>query len=80
MLSNLVGNLTAELLGLNGYIRPYSRVIDRDIFYGVNYASAGAGIRDETGQHLVLIYFFFINLAALWCLFFCIIVDFCSTL
>ncbi|ESW19957.1 hypothetical protein PHAVU_006G169000 [Phaseolus vulgaris] len=45
-------DVVAELLGLNGYIRPYSRVIDRDIFYGVNYASAGAGIRDETGQHL----------------------------
>jgi len=71
-------NLTAQQLGLNGYIAPFSRARDRDIFYGVNYASAGAGISDETGQHLVLIQFFFSS--SIWCLFLCIIIDLCSTL
>ncbi|CAJ1962073.1 unnamed protein product [Sphenostylis stenocarpa] len=49
---NTYVDVVAQLLGLNGYIQAFSRASYRDIFYGVNYASAGAGIRDETGKHL----------------------------
>ncbi|KAK7412519.1 hypothetical protein VNO78_03983 [Psophocarpus tetragonolobus] len=45
-------DVIAELLGFNDYIRPYSRASGRDILNGVNYASAAAGIREETGQQL----------------------------
>ncbi|XP_022643055.1 GDSL esterase/lipase At5g45670 [Vigna radiata var. radiata] len=45
-------DIIAERLGFSSYIAPFSRASDRDIFSGVNYASAGAGISDETGQHL----------------------------
>ncbi|KAG4977719.1 hypothetical protein AAZX31_13G205200 [Glycine max] len=45
-------DVIAELLGLAGFIRPYASAGARDIFYGVNYASAASGIRDETGQQL----------------------------
>ncbi|BAT87265.1 hypothetical protein LR48_Vigan09g227300 [Vigna angularis] len=47
-----VVDIIAERLGLSSYIAPFSRANDRNIFSGVNYASAGAGIIDETGQHL----------------------------
>ena len=57
-----VGNLkilfhiyTAELLGFDDYIPPYVSASGQDILKGVNYASAAAGIREETGQHLVTI-------------------------
>ncbi|KAH7836889.1 hypothetical protein Vadar_007024 [Vaccinium darrowii] len=43
---------TAEQLGFNGYIPPYATARGRNILRGVNYASAAAGIRDETGQQL----------------------------
>ncbi|KAL2473716.1 GDSL esterase/lipase [Forsythia ovata] len=42
----------AELLGFNGSIPPYANARGRDILKGVNYASAAAGIRAETGQQL----------------------------
>ncbi|WVY94866.1 hypothetical protein V8G54_033954 [Vigna mungo] len=42
----------AELLGFNGYISPFATARGRDILRGVNYASAAAGIREETGQQL----------------------------
>ncbi|CAN7034037.1 hypothetical protein IGI04_031902 [Brassica rapa subsp. trilocularis] len=42
----------AELLGFNDYIPAYSSVRGRQILTGVNYASAAAGIRDETGRQL----------------------------
>ncbi|XP_057948466.1 GDSL esterase/lipase At1g29670-like [Malania oleifera] len=45
-------DVLAELLGFNGYIPPYATARGRDILKGVNYASAAAGIRDETGQQL----------------------------
>ncbi|KAK7412520.1 hypothetical protein VNO78_03984 [Psophocarpus tetragonolobus] len=44
-------DVIAQLLGLN-YIPPFANVGVRDIFNGVNYGSAAAGIREETGQHL----------------------------
>jgi hypothetical protein len=50
------GNLTAELLGFDDYIPPYASASDDAILKGVNYASAAAGIREETGRQLVCIY------------------------
>lgn len=40
-------------MGFDDYIHPYSSARGQDILRGVNYASAAAGIRDETGQQLV---------------------------
>ncbi|KAF2314629.1 hypothetical protein GH714_028076 [Hevea brasiliensis] len=45
-------DVIAELLGFNGYIPPYVTASGRDILSGVNYASAAAGIREETGRQL----------------------------
>ncbi|CAL0306482.1 unnamed protein product [Lupinus luteus] len=42
----------AELLGFDDYIPPYASATGEDILRGVNYASAAAGIREETGQQL----------------------------
>ena len=43
----------AELLEFDDYIPPYATATNEQISTGVNYASGGAGIRDETGSHLV---------------------------
>ncbi|KAK3001107.1 hypothetical protein RJ639_021433 [Escallonia herrerae] len=43
----------AELLGFDDYIPPYATASGEGILKGVNYASAAAGIRDETGRQLV---------------------------
>jgi phospholipase/lecithinase/hemolysin len=45
-------DVIAELLGFNGYIPAYNTVSGRQILSGVNYASAAAGIREETGRQL----------------------------
>ena len=45
--------ITAELLGFDSYIPAYTQARGQAILKGVNYASAAAGIRDETGQQLV---------------------------
>ncbi|GAA0186763.1 hypothetical protein Leryth_000193 [Lithospermum erythrorhizon] len=45
-------DVISELLGFDGYIPPYANARGEDILRGVNYASAAAGIRDETGQQL----------------------------
>ncbi|XP_059664684.1 GDSL esterase/lipase At5g45670-like [Cornus florida] len=45
-------DVIAELLGFDDYIPPYASARGQDILKGVNYASAAAGIRDETGQQL----------------------------
>ncbi|KAG9448137.1 hypothetical protein H6P81_014265 [Aristolochia fimbriata] len=42
----------AELLGFDDYIPPYSAASPNQLLTGVNFASAAAGIRDETGQQL----------------------------
>uniref|UniRef100_A0A5B7AP81 GDSL esterase/lipase n=2 Tax=Davidia involucrata TaxID=16924 RepID=A0A5B7AP81_DAVIN len=42
----------AEQLGFDDYIPPYATARGQDILGGVNYASAAAGIRAETGQQL----------------------------
>lgn len=44
---------SAELLGFDDYIPPYATARGEQILRGVNYASAAAGIRSETGQQLV---------------------------
>ncbi|XP_050290174.1 GDSL esterase/lipase At5g45670-like [Quercus robur] len=45
-------DVIAQLLGFDDYIPPYVSASGQDILKGVNYASAAAGIRDETGQQL----------------------------
>ncbi|KAF8413650.1 hypothetical protein HHK36_001642 [Tetracentron sinense] len=45
-------DVIAQLLGFNNFIPPYAMTRGQDILKGVNYASAAAGIRDETGQQL----------------------------
>ncbi|GLT68090.1 hypothetical protein SLA2020_403500 [Shorea laevis] len=45
-------DVIAELLGFDDYIPPYVSARGQDILKGVNYASAAAGIREETGQQL----------------------------
>ncbi|ESR62822.1 hypothetical protein CICLE_v10015686mg [Citrus x clementina] len=45
-------DVIAQLLGFDGYIPPYSAARGQDILRGVNYASAAAGIREETGRQL----------------------------
>ncbi|KAI4295351.1 hypothetical protein L6164_035405 [Bauhinia variegata] len=45
-------DIVAELLGFDQYIPPYSTTRGNDILKGVNYASAAAGIREETGRQL----------------------------
>ncbi|KAF7803246.1 GDSL esterase/lipase [Senna tora] len=45
-------DVIAELLGFDDYIPPYATARGQDILRGVNYASAAAGIREETGQQL----------------------------
>lgn len=45
--------ITAELLGFDHFIPPFANTGGSDILQGVNYASGAAGIRNETGKHLV---------------------------
>ncbi|CAI0475455.1 unnamed protein product [Linum tenue] len=45
-------DVITELLGFDDYIPPYSAATGKDVLKGVNYASAAAGIRDDTGRHL----------------------------
>ncbi|KAF8411102.1 hypothetical protein HHK36_003641 [Tetracentron sinense] len=45
-------DVIAQLLGFDDFIPPYAQANDQDVLRGVNYASAAAGIRDETGQQL----------------------------
>ncbi|CAI0560726.1 unnamed protein product [Linum tenue] len=46
------GLTTAEQLGFDDYIPPYVTASGQDVLGGVNYASAAAGIREETGRQL----------------------------
>ena len=46
----------AQLLGFDKLIPPFETANDSDILQGVNYASGAAGIRQETGNHLVIIW------------------------
>ncbi|KAL1559729.1 GDSL esterase/lipase-like isoform X1 [Salvia divinorum] len=42
----------AQMLGFNDFIPPFAEVQDAVLSNGVNYASGGAGILSETGEHL----------------------------
>ncbi|XP_010273430.2 PREDICTED: GDSL esterase/lipase At4g18970-like [Nelumbo nucifera] len=44
-------DVIAQLLGFDDYIPPYATTGGQDLLKGVNFASAAAGIRDETGRH-----------------------------
>lgn len=46
--------IAGEHLNFEEYIPTYATVTDQQISKGVNYASGGSGIRDETGSHLVI--------------------------
>ncbi|GAB2212433.1 hypothetical protein Droror1_Dr00020399 [Drosera rotundifolia] len=48
-------DLIGDLMGLENYILPFSNASGQQILQGVNYASGSAGIRNETGQHVVSI-------------------------
>ncbi|KAL7142553.1 hypothetical protein ABFS83_08G131000 [Erythranthe nasuta] len=45
-------DVVAELLGFDDLIPPYATARGEQVLKGVNYASAAAGIRSETGQQL----------------------------
>ncbi|XXG90344.1 hypothetical protein AAC387_Pa12g2130 [Persea americana] len=45
-------DVIAELLGFDNYIPPYTTARGEEILTGVNFASAAAGIREETGRQL----------------------------
>ncbi|XP_038722589.1 GDSL esterase/lipase At5g45670-like [Tripterygium wilfordii] len=45
-------DFVAELLGFDSIIGPYASANGDEILQGVNYASAAAGIREETGRQL----------------------------
>ncbi|KAF5736282.1 GDSL esterase/lipase [Tripterygium wilfordii] len=44
--------IAAQLLGFGKFIPPFATAKGNEILEGVNYASGGSGIRDETGQIL----------------------------
>ncbi|PKI53584.1 GDSL esterase/lipase At5g45670-like [Punica granatum] len=45
-------DVLTDLLGFKQYIPPFPKAIGRQLLQGVNYASAGSGIRQETGKDL----------------------------
>ena len=45
--------IAGELLGFDEYIPAFLVATNSQISKGVNYGSGAAGIRDETGSHLV---------------------------
>lgn len=45
--------IAAEFMGFDHYIPPFATASGPEILEGVNYASGGAGIRNETGQFAV---------------------------
>ncbi|XP_076924464.1 GDSL esterase/lipase At1g29670-like [Bidens hawaiensis] len=47
-----VADIIGQLLGFDEYIPTYATATDQHISQGVNYASGGSGIREETGSHL----------------------------
>ncbi|KAL9321044.1 hypothetical protein ACSQ67_012883 [Phaseolus vulgaris] len=48
-------DIITQLLGFDNFIPPFANTSGSDILRGVNYASGGAGIRNETGSHSVQI-------------------------
>ena len=56
--------VTAELLGFENYIPAFATAPKGfEILRGVNYASGSAGIRNESGQHLVIL-----RSSPVWCM------------
>ncbi|XP_028112044.1 GDSL esterase/lipase At2g19010-like [Camellia sinensis] len=49
-----ISDIIAEHLGFDDFIPSFARALDQDILMGVNYASGGAGIHNETGRKLDL--------------------------
>ncbi|KAJ0682393.1 putative triacylglycerol lipase [Helianthus annuus] len=45
-------DIIGQLLGFRDFTPPYATVTNEEIVRGVNYASAGAGIRNETGMNV----------------------------
>ncbi|XP_024963485.1 GDSL esterase/lipase At1g29660-like [Cynara cardunculus var. scolymus] len=45
-------DIIGQFLGFPNFIPPYATITDKDISTGVNYGSASAGIRDESGSHM----------------------------
>nr|XP_009406156.2 PREDICTED: GDSL esterase/lipase At5g45670-like [Musa acuminata subsp. malaccensis] len=45
-------DVIAQLLGFDDFVPPYASTRGQALLTGVNFASAAAGIRDETGQQL----------------------------
>lgn len=56
-------------MGFVEYIPSFATASCREILKGVNYASGGAGIRDETGQNLVSIMTLLTNTITLICVY-----------
>ncbi|THG02006.1 hypothetical protein TEA_002572 [Camellia sinensis var. sinensis] len=49
-----MSDIIGQRLGFDHFIPPFATARGRDILMGVNYASGGGGIRDETGMQLTL--------------------------
>ncbi|XP_028112128.1 GDSL esterase/lipase At1g29660-like [Camellia sinensis] len=47
-----MSDIIGQRLGFDHFIPPFATARGRDILMGVNYASGGGGIRDETGMQL----------------------------
>ncbi|OWM84321.1 hypothetical protein CDL15_Pgr027090 [Punica granatum] len=47
-----VADIIGQLLGFIDFIPPFANLTGKEILKGVNYASGGSGIRDETGKEL----------------------------
>ncbi|KAL4585759.1 hypothetical protein LXL04_010384 [Taraxacum kok-saghyz] len=44
-------DIIGQFIGLDEFLPSYIKATDEEIIRGVNYASAGCGIREETGSH-----------------------------
>lgn len=60
-----LNSLTAEMMGFDDYIQPFATANGTEILKGVNYASGGAGILNETGMTGVVTHLLYICLALL---------------
>ncbi|KAK8933338.1 GDSL esterase/lipase [Platanthera zijinensis] len=52
IITSFYRNFAAELLGFDDYIPPYANTRGQALLGGANFASAAAGIREETGEQL----------------------------
>ncbi|KAF3671699.1 GDSL esterase/lipase [Capsicum annuum] len=49
-----MADILAHVLGFGNFIPPFASASGSDILQGVNYASGSAGIRNESGSHLMV--------------------------